>query len=88
MNFQYEHERIFSTDESGKLLAEITFPIRGGVADIAHTFVDPCLRGQGVAGQLMAAAVAELRTRNVTITATCPYSVKWLAEHPKPSDFN
>lgn len=88
MTFQYESERIFCADETGKLLAEITFPIRDGVADIDHTFVDPCLRGQGVAGQLMEAAVAELQTRNIKITATCPYSVKWLAERPEQADFN
>lgn len=88
MTFQHESERIFCTDESGRLLAEITFPIRDGVADIDHTFVDPCLRGQGVAGQLMEAAVAELRGRNIKITATCPYSVKWLAEHPGQTDSN
>lgn len=55
MEFRKEPGRIFSTDETGKLLAEVTFPEREGVAVINHTFVDGSLRGQGVAGQLLRA---------------------------------
>ena len=51
MEFQYEKERIFACDEAGKVIAEITFPVSQGVADINHTFVDGSLRGQGVAGK-------------------------------------
>lgn len=49
MEFQHERERIFALDEQGKLVAEVTFPVSEGVADIDHTFVDQSLRGQGVA---------------------------------------
>ena len=46
------------------MVAEVTFPqIRPGAVVIDHTWVDPSLRGQGAAGQLMQAVVDALRGR-------------------------
>lgn len=86
MEFQHEKERIFAQDESGKLIAEVTFPIVDGVATIDHTFVDGSLRGQGVAGQLLAAAEEQLRAAGVEVRLTCSYAVRWFEEHPQSSD--
>ena len=47
MEFQHETGRIFARSDSGRLLAEVTFPEQDGVAVINHTFVDDSLRGQG-----------------------------------------
>ena len=45
MDFQSETGRIFLEDESGRLLAEVTFPsVSARVVDIRHTFVDDSLR--------------------------------------------
>ena len=63
MNFSQEPGRIFAQDENGKLLAEVTFPDRGDAVVINHTFVDPSLRGQGVAGQLLQAVADLLRAQ-------------------------
>ena len=86
MEFQHERERIFALDEQGKLVAEVTFPVSEGVADIDHTFVDQSLRGQGVAGQLLAAAVRPIRMEGLRAKATCSYAAKWFKEHPDQSD--
>lgn len=48
MEFCKEPGRIFATDETGKLLAEVTFPEQEGIAVINHTFVDGSLRGRGL----------------------------------------
>ena len=41
---------------------EVTFPsIDQDTVDINHTFVDPSLRGMGMAGKLMEAAAGEIR---------------------------
>ena len=61
MEFCKEPGRIFATDATGKLLAEVTFPEREGVAVINHTFVDGSLRGQGITGQLLRAVADTLR---------------------------
>ena len=86
MEFQHERERIFALDEHGKLVAEVTFPVSEGVADIDHTFVDQSLRGQGVAGQLLDAAVRQIRMEGLRAKATCSYAAKWFKEHPDQSD--
>ena len=86
MEFQHEKERIFALDESGKLIAEVTFPTMDGVATIDHTFVDDSLRGPGVAGQLLRAATDHLRSDGVQIRPTCSYAVRWFGEHPENGD--
>lgn len=83
MIFQYEKERVYAKDKSGHLLAEITFPQVGGRADINHTFVDPSLRGQGIADKLVRAALQQIAEAEKQPVATCPYVVKWFEEHPE-----
>ena len=61
MILHYEKERVYAKDENGMLLAEITFPeTADGWADIDHTFVDPSLRGQGLADKLVRAALQQI----------------------------
>jgi predicted GNAT family acetyltransferase len=87
MILQYEDNRIYAENESKELLAEITFPfILDGVVDIDHTFVDDSLRGQGIAGQLMRAALIKIRALNVKAKATCPYAKAWFEKHPDQAD--
>ncbi len=87
MEFQYEDNRIFLPDGKGGVLAEITFPVGAdGVPVIDHTFVDNSLRGQGVAGKLMEAAVAALRQSGRQAHATCSYAVSWRDKHPEAAD--
>lgn len=87
LNFQYETDRIFAEDANGKLLAEIDFPtISEGLVDFTHTFVDPSLRGQGIADQLMRAAIAEIRKRGTKAIATCPYVKVWFEKHSGEAD--
>ena len=87
MEFQKGQNRLYAEDESGKLVAEITFPPeREGVVNIDHTFVDSSLRGQGVAGQLVEAAVDELRAAGRKAVPTCSYAVKWFEQHPEARD--
>lgn len=86
MDFKYENGRIFKEDADGKLLAEVTFPESDGVADIDHTFVDPSLRGRGIAGELMVAAAEQIRKEGKKAKLTCPYAVNWFAKRPEYSD--
>ena len=87
MEFQYEDSRIFLPDGRGGVLAEITFPAGAdGVPVLDHTFVDNSLRGRGVAGQLMEAAVAALRASGRKARVTCSYAVSWRDRHPEAAD--
>lgn len=82
MEFIHEPNRIYGTDEAGKVIAEITFPqTEPGVFTINHTIVDSCLQGQGIAGKLVQAAVDDIRKQGGKVQATCSYAVKWLEKH-------
>ncbi len=86
MEFQKGPGRVFALGEDGSLLAEITFPVQGGVAVIDHTFVHESLRGQGVAGRLMEEAVACIRRQGLKAKPVCSYAISWLEKHPEHRD--
>ncbi|MBR0124003.1 MAG: N-acetyltransferase, partial [Treponema sp.] len=71
MDFIIEDNRIYASAEDGNVVAEITFPTKDGIATIDHTFVADSLRGQGIAGKLMEAAVAKIQADGNKIAATC-----------------
>lgn len=82
--FSIEKDRVFMQDETGKTIAEITFPeTSDGVYTIDHTFVDESLRGQGVASKLVQAAVEEIENRGGKVEATCSYAAMWLDKRLK-----
>ena len=84
MQFQQTPGRLYALDADGTLIAEITFPTApDGVAEITHTFVHPRLRGQGIAAQLMEAAVAVLRKQGLSVRPVCSYAIQWFAQHPE-----
>ena len=86
MEFQREPGRIFALGTDEKLLAEVTFPAQNGTAVIDHTFVDDSLRGQGVAGKLLEAAVQAIREAGLKARPTCSYAVAWFEKHPEQKD--
>lgn len=87
MDCVMERDRVQYLDENGKVLAEVTFPlVEPGVAEIDHTFVDESLRGQGIAGQLLARAVTSISASGYLARPTCSYAVKWFEKHPERAD--
>lgn len=82
MKFIHEQNRIYGIDENGKVLAEITFPrTEPGVYTIEHTIVDDSLRGQGIAGKLVQAAIEDIKGNGGEVRATCSYAVEWMKKH-------
>ncbi len=84
--FHYEKERIYLNDSEDHLVAEITFPYRNQVHQINHTFVDPSLRGMGIAGKLCEEAYRMIKKENRTANAVCSYAIHWFASHPEKQD--
>lgn len=82
MDWKYEQGRIYSCDEKGVLMAETTYIDKGnGEININHTYVNPILRGQGVADKMMAAVSEYLRKEGLKATATCSYAYVWLKKN-------
>ncbi|CDD40344.1 GNAT family N-acetyltransferase [Enorma massiliensis] len=68
--------------DDGTVLGEVTFPSCGdGIVDINHTFVDGSLRGQGIAGELLSRAAAELEKSGRRAHPSCSYAVRWFEKH-------
>jgi len=83
MKFEQEPGRIFAVDEQGDLLCEIIFPVEEETASINRTDVSEVLRGQGVANQLMEAAVRQIEEDGLKVRPVCSYAVKWFENHPE-----
>lgn len=82
MNWKFEKERIYSVDKNGELMAETTLVSKAkGEVDIDHTYVNPVLRGKGVAGEMMKVVAAYLSRESLKATATCSYANAWLKRH-------
>jgi predicted GNAT family acetyltransferase len=84
MDWIYEQGRISRVDENGELIAEATYHEKeNGVDVIDHTYVLPRLRGQGIAGRMMAAVAEVIREKGGKVTASCSYASAWLIKHEK-----
>jgi len=66
--------------------ATLSYQLREGNVDLYSTFVPPAARGQGVAANLVAAAIAWARAEGYRVTPSCSYVAAWLRAHPDQSD--
>lgn len=76
------HAHIADSDFIGRL----TWAERGGVRYAEHTLVPPPIAGQGVAGRLVEAMVADARENNFRIAPVCSYVVAAFKQHPEWAD--
>jgi predicted GNAT family acetyltransferase len=87
MKFIYEDHKIYVNNEDGKMIVDATFPfIKEGVVVVDHTYVDPSLRGQGVASNLMHEVYKHTKAKGYKVVATCPYAVAWFKKHQDLND--
>lgn len=87
MNFIHENHRIYIKNDEGKVIINATFPfIKKGVVVVDHTYVDPSMRGQGVASKLMHEVYNFAKSKNYKMVATCPYAVAWFKKHQDLND--
>lgn len=87
MNYIYENNRIYCLNDEDKLIVNATFPlIKEGVVVVDHTYVDPSLRGQGIASLLMHEVYNHAKKLGYKMVATCPYAVVWFKKHQECMD--
>jgi predicted GNAT family acetyltransferase len=87
MLYTYQKDELFVLKDDGHYLVHATFPMyEDGVVNIDHTFVDPSLRGQGVASVMMHDVMKYLKENHMKVVATCPYAVVWLKKHKEYKD--
>lgn len=68
-------------------IAWITW-VSGGenIIVVNHTFVDPSLRGQNIAGRLLAEVIKMAREENLKIVPTCSYVVAKMTRNDEYKD--
>ncbi len=78
MQFQHKDNgqqgEFFTLNDAGQRIAEISYVWRNENTIVAnHTWVDDCLRGQGVARKLLDVLVEFSRQKRLKIVPTCSY---------------
>lgn len=73
--------RFYATDDG--VNAELNYETGEGRLVITRTFTSPELRGQGIAGQLVAAAVERARAKSETVVPSCWYARQWIDGNPE-----
>lgn len=87
MEFLKKEGRIYKEDDNGEEIAMISYvPVTDDVVDANSTFVDPSLRGQGIAEKLVEALVEDMEKEGKKIKPSCPY-VETLFER-KPDKYS
>lgn len=83
----FDNNKFYIKNSEGAYLALITFQdYPDDTIAIDHTFVDPALRGQKIALQLVESVVRYARENNLKIIPLCSYAVKVLNSDEKYHD--
>lgn len=83
MEYKEESSRIAAYDDNGQEVGEATWSQAGDSIILDHTFVNPSLRGQGVAAELVRRAVEVAKREGWTVVPLCPYAKKEFDRSPE-----
>ena len=80
-----ERHRFFVRHDDGE--SELTYePLGDGILDLQHTGVLRSMRGQGVAEELVQAALDFARAEGNRIIPSCRFVASWVGAHPEAQD--
>lgn len=90
---QPETVRVAHEDEAGRFAIYVDDALagfadyrptpRGEGRAFVHTEIDPAFGGRGLAGTLVAQALASTRAEGLRIVPYCPFVAAWLKKHPE-----
>jgi uncharacterized protein len=63
------------------LAGTIAYARRNGAISLIHTEIDPAFKGQGLGDAIVAAALADLRDRDLRMIPVCPFVRSYLERH-------
>jgi len=61
-------------------------PVEAGVWEFHHTVTHPAHRGQGLAAEIVTAALDDVRARGGRVVPTCWYVEGFIRDHPEYED--
>lgn len=53
-----------------------------------HTEIEPGVEGQGIGGQLVRAALDDVRSQGIPVLPICPFVQEWMRRHPDYLDLD
>jgi uncharacterized protein len=79
-----EHRYEATIDE--KVVGYIAYHLQPRRITLVHTEVDPAFEGRGVGSRLVAAALEDIRSRDLSVRPVCPFVRDFLARHAEFAD--
>jgi len=83
---QVASDELFEATIDGQRVAFVSYEMRGGVMVLMHTVVQPEFRGRGIADQLVADVLDDIRHQGIQVLVECPYVLAYLERHPEDRD--
>ncbi|GAA1594456.1 MULTISPECIES: GNAT family N-acetyltransferase [Kribbella] len=81
-----ESRYVLIDTESGEVIGEEDYVDVENQRVLFHTGVSDAYSGQGLASQLVRAAVDDVIANGYAIVPVCPYVAAWLPKHPEYAD--
>lgn|SRR5690554_4857800 len=87
MKFQYKNDEIQLLNEQDVKVGYALIPFEDEkTINVRKVFVDPSMRGGGVASQVMDEVYAFAKKEGLKVTPTCPYAVAWFKRKKDKQD--
>jgi predicted GNAT family acetyltransferase len=72
---------------NGQIASLVDYTVLGDALSMTHTYTNPSMRGQGLAGEIVAFAVDDVeQNTEYHIVPMCWYVEKWFGDHPEKAD--
>ena len=79
-------QRRYEARLGSEVVGFLTYRVDPERMKLIHTEVAPALEGQGIASQLVAGALDDIRRRGLTLVPICPFVRAFLRRHPEYAD--
>ena len=79
-------ERVYAAIIDGRQIASFRYDVVDGRLIVLTTTVAPEFRGRGIAADLIADALDDIREQGLHVTVRCPVVATFIAENPQYAD--
>jgi predicted GNAT family acetyltransferase len=76
----------WEADDDGQVVGVADIRVQGDRVVFTHTFVPPARRGEGIAEQIVATALDDVRRRGAVAVPHCWYVAEFIRSHPDYGD--
>ena len=70
----------------GEIASVVDYRLDDATLTILHTVTEPRFRGRGLAGHVTRAVLDDARSRGQVVRPICPYTARFIDEHPTYRD--